>query len=52
VVAGAVFYCLEQREDLLFTQNPLGECVLEFGPPDGGPDVEGIPSWRRRRGAT
>jgi hypothetical protein len=32
---------LEQREDPLLAQDPLRECVLELGPPDGGSYVEG-----------
>ena len=40
MLAGAVLNGLEQREDLLLAQNPFRECVLELGPPDGGPNVE------------
>ena len=41
VVAGAVLDGLEQREDLLFAQNPLGECVLELGPRMAAPTLKG-----------
>jgi hypothetical protein len=43
VVARPIVDRLEQREDLPFAQNPLGELLLERRPADGGTGERQVP---------
>jgi hypothetical protein len=46
VIARLIFDCLEQREDLAFAEDPLGEFLLECWPADRGAGPRRIRFYR------